>query len=195
MKRAPLASLVAVLLAQAAAHATLVFGELTVAPDPPRAGTAFAVTVTLEDPTLAPLEDAIVILEFRPLAADASGADPSSAAAPALRDVRLAEVTPAVYRGEVSLPTTGSYEVRVRDRTFSFEEAAATVIVAVGGAPVAAVPFVLPPTQVGPRGLATWLVWLIGVPVLAGAVVTALVLWSGRGDRAKDSGTAQGPRT
>lgn len=188
MTRSLLALAVAALLGHATAHATLVFGELAFAPDPIVPGTSFAVSMTLEDPTLTPVEDAIVSLEFRPL--DASSAPlPADAEPPPLRDVRLIETAPAVYTGEVDLPSPGSYQVRVRDRTFQWEEATASVVVVVDDRPLGVLPFVLPPTQVGPRGLTTWLLWLIGVPLVAGAVVTVLVLTSNRGG---GSGSAPG---
>jgi hypothetical protein len=178
--RALLALVAATLLGYASAHATLVFGEVVFAPDPVVPGRPFTVSVTLEDPTLTPVEDAIVSLEFRPL--DAGNAPlPDGTEVPPLRDVRLVETDPAVYTAEVDLPAPGGYQVRVRDRTFQWEEATASVVVVVDDRPLGAVPFVLPPTQVGPRGLTTWLLWLIGVPLVAGAVVTVLVLTSNRG--------------
>ena len=182
LTRSLLALAVGALLGHTTAHATLVFGELTFAPDPIVPGSPFAVSVTLEDPTLTPVEDAIVSLEFRPM--DAGGAPLAADAElpPPLRDVRLVETAPAVYVADVDLPAPGSYLVRVRDRTFQWEEATASVVLIVDERPLGVLPFVLPPTQVGPRGLTTWLLWLIGVPLVAGAVVTVLVLTSNRGD-------------
>jgi hypothetical protein len=168
-------------LGHAAAHATLVFGEITFDPDPIVPGVPFTVTVTLEDPTLTPVEDAIVSLEFRPMAPGSAPLPVDGELTPPLRELRLVETAPAVYGGDVDLPADGSYQVLVRDRTFQWEEANASVVVAVDDRPVGVLPFVLPPTQVGPRGLATWLLWLIGVPLVAGAVVTVLVLTSNRG--------------
>jgi len=184
-----LALAVAVLLGHATAHATLVFGEVVFAPDPIVPGAPFAVSITLEDPTLTPVEDAIVSLEFRPLDAHAAPLPADAELPPPLRDVRLIETAPAVYTAEVDLPAPGSYLVRVRDQTFQWEEATASMVVVVDARPLGVLPFVLPPTQVGPRGLTTWLLWLIGVPLVAGAVVTVLVLTSNRGD---GSGTAAG---
>lgn len=193
MTRSLLALAAAALLGHAAAHATLVFGELTFAPDPIAPGAPFSVSVTLEDPTLTPVEDAIVSLEFRPMD---PGAEPLPADAelpPPLRDVRLIEAAPAVYVGDVDLPAAGRYLVRVRDRTFQWEEATASVVLIVDERPLGVLPFVLPPTQVGPRGLTTWLLWLIGVPLVAGGVVTVLVLTSNRGEGGRGkSGDAVG---
>lgn len=182
MTRSLCALAVAVLLGHATAHATLVFGELVFAPDPIVPGTAFVVSMALEDPTLTPVEDAIVSLEFRPLTGSDASLPDGAELPPPLRDVRLIETAPAVYTAEIDLPSPGSYQVRVRDQTFQWEEATASVVVVVDDRTLGVLPFVLPPTQVGPRGLTTWLLWLIGVPLVAGAVVTVLVLTSNRGD-------------
>ena len=176
MTRALVTLTFAALLGHATAHATLVFGELAFAPDPVVPGRPFAISMTLEDPTLTPVEDAIVSLEFRPIDADAAPPPADGELPPPLRDVRLVETAPAVYTAEVELPDPGRYQVRVRDQTFQWEEATASLVVVVDERPLGALPFVLPPTQVGPRGLTTWLLWLIGVPLVAGAVVTVLVL-------------------
>jgi len=164
------------------AHATLVFGVVTVAPDPPAAGHPFELTLSLEDPSLAPVEDAVVYVEFRPF--DAAPLPGASTEAPELPPpllaTRLVEGAPAVYRAEVMLPAGGTYQVLIRDQTFAWEEANASVVVALGGDAVGRVPFILPPTQVAPRSLWTWLLWLVGLPLVAGAVVTVLVLTSSK---------------
>jgi hypothetical protein len=164
------------------AHATLVFGVVRVAPDPPAPGEAFTLTLTLEDPSLTPVEDAIVFVELRPMpAADAPLPTASTEAPdlpPPLRSERLIEVAPAVYQTEISLPNGDSYHLLVRDQTFQWEEANASVVLPLLGRPVGDLPFILPPTQVAPQSLWTWIVWLVGLPLLAGVVVTLLVLRS-----------------
>ena len=164
------------------AHATLVFGVVRVAPDPPAPGEAFTLTLTLEDPSLTPVEDAIVFVELRPMPAldaqlPAASTEPPDLPAP-LRSERLVEVAPAVYQTEISLPDGDSYHLLVRDQTFQWEEANASVILPLLGRAVGDLPFILPPTQVAPRSLWTWIVWLVGLPLLAGVVVTLLVLRS-----------------
>lgn len=176
-------ALVLVLLVGAAhAHATLVFGTVRVEPDPPPPGTAFTLTLTLEDPALAPVEDAIVFVEARPMPAAGEALPSPSTEAPALppplRTERLIEVAPAVYRAEFALPDGDAYHLLVRDQTFQWEEANASVVLPLLGSPVGELPFILPPTQVAPRNLWTWIVWLVGLPLLAGIVVTLLVLRS-----------------
>jgi hypothetical protein len=181
--RGTVAVALALLLGVAWGHATLVFGIVTVAPDPPVAGRPFELTLTLEDPSLTPVEDAIVFVEFRPF--DAAPVPSPSVEAPdlppPLLSVRLVEGDPAVYQGEFVLPEAGTYQVLIRDQTFVWEEANASVVVAVDAEAVGRLPFILPPTQVAPRSLWTWLLWLVGVPLVAGAVVTVLVLTSSRG--------------
>lgn len=176
------AAIVAATLASAAAHATLVFGVIRLDPDPPPAGAPFRVEITLEDPSLAPVEDAVVFVELRPM--PEGDLPPAATAAPdlppPLQAIRLLETGPASYRGELGVPAPGRYHLLVRDQTFAWEEANASVVLAVGAAPVGDLPFILPPTQVAPRSLWTWILWLVGLPLAAGAVVTVLVLRSGR---------------
>ena len=95
------------------------------------------------------------------------------------------EIEPGVYRSSLPLPDGGDYEALMRDRTFRQEEARVTLPLTVGDAPLEAVRFVFPPTAIGPnRSITTWLIWLIGLPVVAGIVVTVLVLTGGRKIRA-----------
>jgi hypothetical protein len=175
------------------AHATLVFGTVSIDPDPPPPGASFALTLTLEDPALAPVEDAVVFVEVRPMpSGDAALPSPSTEAPalpPPLRAERLVEVAPAMYRAEFTLPDGDSYHLLVRDQTFQWEEANASVVLPLLGRPVGELPFILPPTQVAPRSLWTWIVWLVGLPLLAGVVVTLLVLRS-RPAAAKPEGGA-----
>jgi hypothetical protein len=183
----------AALVAGAAlAHATLVFGTVTTDPSPPPAGEPFTVRLEMRDPVDAPVEDAVVFVEARP-AMDADG----DATGEAIASDRFAEVDPGVYRTDLVLPEPGPWTLLFRDQTFRQEEARATVTLRVG-ADVAAEPvsFIFPPTATGPTSLTTWLVWLIGLPLVAGAVVTVIVLRSGRADGAStddDEDGAQRP--
>jgi hypothetical protein len=192
-RRNALAALVAPLLAVAAAHATLVLGELTVVPDPPRPNVPFEVAITLVDPSLAPVEQAVVAIELRRHDPATEPLPAASTEAPELDVPKLAlslrEVAPARYVGELTLPEGGLFHLLVRDTTFQWEEANASLLLEVGGAPVGTLPFILPPTAIGPRSLWTWLLWLVGLPVLAGIVVTILVLTSKPGAAAKPAGT------
>jgi hypothetical protein len=176
--RALLALCAATLVGTAAAHATLVLGELTVTPDPPRPGEPFELAITLVDPSLAPVEAAVLAVELRRHDVTTEGL-PSATSAPDLApEVALAlrEGEPARYVGTLTLPSAGVFHVLVRDTTFQWEEANASMLLEIGAAPVGTLPFILPPTAIGPRSLWTWLLWLVGLPVVAGLVVTILVL-------------------
>jgi hypothetical protein len=178
---------VALLLALAGhawAHATLVLGDVQVTPDPPVAGEPFRIAVTLVDPSMAPVEDAVVRVEVRPHRAETEALPAASTEAPDLSDPtlerELVETAGGRYEADLVLERGALYHLLIRDQTFEWEEANASVLLEVGGAPVGTLPFILPPTAIGPRSLWTWLIWLIGLPVVAGLVVTVLVLTSGR---------------
>lgn len=168
------------------AHATLVIGKLSVAPDPPVAGERLRIDLTLEDTLLTPVEKARVRVELRALDRDGPpvpesvvGTEASEflAVTPDEASGQFAEgAAEGSYRGTLRAPAAGTYTLSVRDTTFLNEEAIANVPLEVGGAVNGAIPFVLPPTPVAPRSLSTWLIWLVGIPLVVGAGVTVLVL-------------------
>jgi hypothetical protein len=163
--------------AWAGAHATLVFGTVTTDPAPPRTADPVAIELEMRDPVDAPVEDAVVFVE----ATAPSGAVTESD--------RFAEPEPGVYRTEMALPETGEWTLLFRDQTFRQEEAQATLTLAVGpDGQREPLSFIFPPTATGPTALTTWLVWLIGLPLVAGVVVTVIVLRGGRGEEAAGAG-------
>jgi len=167
--------------AAALAHATIVFGTVTSEPAPVRADQPTALLLEMRDPVDAPVEDAVVFVEARP---------PGDG--PLLESDRFAEIRPGVYRTEVVLPEQGEWTLRFRDQTFRQEEAEATITMSVGqDGDTESRSFIFPPTATGPTGLTTWLVWLIGLPLVAGLVVTVMVLRGGQG--APDAGAEDGP--
>lgn len=159
--------------AWASAHATLVFGTVTTDPAPPRAAEPVAIVLEMRDPVDAPVEDAVVFVE-------------ATAPSGAVRESdRFAEPEPGVYRTELTLPESGEWTLLFSDQTFRQEEARATLTLAVGPDGLREpLSFIFPPTATGPTALTTWLAWLIGLPLLAGAVVTVMVLRGGRGEDA-----------
>lgn len=156
------------------AHANLVLGSLGSDPAAPRPGEPFTLRLELVDPTQVPVEDAWVLAEFRPEGAP-EGAEPVSA--------RFEESeTAGVYQTQVTLPDRGAYTLLLRDQSFRQEEAQAELTFNVGRETKPENrSFVFPPTATGPQSLTVWLAWLIGLPLLAAAVVTVLVLTRGRG--------------
>ena len=154
----------------AAAHATLVLGQLEVIPARPTAAAPFNLQLTLTDPTQVPVQDAVVFAELRP------EAQPD--AAPIRAD--FSETDAGVYRAETDLPRAGAYEVVLRDQTYRQEEATARLESPLRvGAPNEPQGFVFPPTATGAAGWRTWLLWLVGLPVVAALLVTVLVLTRG----------------
>jgi len=164
-------ALLATLPVPAGAHATLVLGRFTSNPDPPAAASPAALTIHLEDPSGTPIEDAKVLADLQP-AAEETGAPVT---------IRFNEVAdpPGTYRSSFTPTKGGTYTITVRDQTYGQEEARAHLSLEVGGDPNGDIPFVLPPTATGPRSLGTWLVWLIGIPLAAGLLVTVLVMRGG----------------
>lgn len=170
----------------AGAHATLVIGNLEVSPDPPVPGTPLTITLRLEDTLLTPVEKAFVRVELRdldpsaptvPESAIGSEASEFLSITPDVTSERFTETeVKGTYRGVVETPHDGEYTLSVRDTTFLNEEAIANVRLVVGGKPNGAIAFVLPPTPTQPKSLSTWLIWLIGIPLVVGVVTTVLVL-------------------
>ena len=177
LARTALVCLAACAVSAAAAHATIVFGTLTPTPNPPDAGEPLAFELTLDDPTGTPVEDAVVRAELSPAAPDDALGDagPADLAAPVV-EASFDEVRPGLYRAELAAPAEGLYRILLRDRTFRQEEATQIVSMRIGaGAAIEPIDFLFPPTATG-GSLGTWLLWLVAIPLLAGIVVTVLVL-------------------
>lgn len=164
----------------ALAHATLVLGTVTTAPTQPAAGAPFTLAVRLLDLTQVPVEDARVLAEFRRPGEET----PVSA--------RFEETeTAGVYETTLALPREDDYTLLLRDQTFRREEAQATLSFPVGRVPAQPLEFVFPPTATG--GVWTWIGFLVGLPLLAAGVVTALVLLrGGKGGAATSEEAASG---
>ena len=152
------------------AHATLVLGTLTAEPSAPEAGEAFALSLAMTDPTGLPIEDAIITVEF-----EKSGLETVSAP---LEETNLK----GVYEASVTLPEAGDYALVLRDQTFRQEEARVSLEVTLGEDPLFTEgenSVIFPPTATAStRSLWSWLIWVIALPVVAGIVVTVLVLRS-----------------
>ena len=152
-------------LSSVAAHAFFVTGVVSTAPAPAVAGEAFTLQVGMEDPTGTPVQDAVLMAEFS-------------------KDGEVVKVTlpesetPGVYTSSVTLPEAGLYQLLLRDQTFKQEEARATLEFVLGPDMPSSIAFIFPPTQTGSSNLSTWLIYVIGIPVVAGIIVTILVLRS-----------------
>jgi hypothetical protein len=152
------------------AHPTVVLGTLESEPRTPAPGEPFTLHMVLEDPTRAPIEFAYVFTEFRPFGAPE--------AEPVVAEFKELEEPAGHYVTTLSLTEAGTYQLILRDQTYRQEETSATLTFVVGeGENPERFDFLFPPTAVG-EGLWSWLVWLVGIPLVAGAIVTILVLTS-----------------
>lgn len=172
-------------LSTALAHATLVLGTASFGALPPASGTGTELRVQLHDPSLVEVEDAIVFVELSPVG--------WSGPTPLVSTDRLAETEPGVYLTALPALGAGEYQMRVVDRTFRQEEAIAEVVVTLDDGASGTVAFVLPPTATSQQDLLSWLVWVIGLPLLAGVIVTVLVLRSGARSGAEGTGPGTEP--
>jgi hypothetical protein len=176
LRRALLTLALTLLTAEAWAHATIVFGTVTSEPTPPTPDRVTTLRLEMVDPVDAPVEDALVFVE----------ATPPSGGEPIVSD-RFAEPEAGLYQIDLALTEPGAWTLLFRDQTFRQEEARATLQVVVGeGGTREPLSFIFPPTATGPQGIGTWLLWLIGLPVAAGAIVTIMVLRGGQPDPAAE---------
>lgn len=181
----------------ALAHATLVFGELTVAAEPPDPVAGFTMQLHIMDPVRTPIEDAIVAAEFRLMTDEEMAAREAvdTGEAPTAEEVEAGEVEVDIPEGDwhifelietgpggnyaatITLPEAGYYQVIMRDTTYPQEDAVAEILLNLDGETVFGAPlFIFPPTDIGGASLGTWLVWLVALPVVAGVIVTISVL-------------------
>ncbi len=189
--------LLALPLQHASAHATLVFGELTTSDPQPDPSTGFTLHLHMMDPVRTPIEDAEVAAEFRLLdeAELARRLADAPAEAPTARQVEDGEVEVDIpegdwlvfpmqetgpggnYAAEPELPAPGTYQVIMRDTTYPQEDAVAELLLTFDGETAfESSLFIFPPTDIGGASLGTWLIWLIAIPLVAGVIVTAVVL-------------------
>lgn len=148
------------------AHAFFVTGNITTTPTPAPIGEEFILQIQMTDPSGAPVEDAVVKAEF------SKGSHSSS-------HEFFPSGVPGLYSAKVTLPEEGAYKLKLLDTTFGTEVGNATeanIEFTLGAGQPDSTAFIFPPTQTGSNNLSTWLIWVIGIPVLAGIIVTVLVL-------------------
>lgn len=169
-------ALIAIMLVtpQVKAHATIVLGRLNSEPTTPLVNESFTLTLEMLDPSQVAVEDAIVFAEFN-LRGDTTQLEFTQTE------------TPGIYQTQGVLASSGEYQLIMRDQTFRQEEARANLSFFVttqsdSQTNEASIAFVFPPTATGSNNITTWLIWLIGIPILAGIVVTVVVLLNPRKD-------------
>jgi hypothetical protein len=150
------------LITLVSAHAFIVTGSLITIPSPAQVNQPFMLQLDMHDPNLVPVEDAVVLAEF----SQEGQAQPLQFA--------FTQIEPGLYNADVTLPNEGTYTLLLRDQTYQQEEARATLQFTLGSTDT--ISFIFPPTRTSSNNLQTWLIWVIGLPVLAGIIVTVLVL-------------------
>ncbi len=156
-------------LAIALAHATIVIVTLTIDPLTPKVNEPFQFSVFLETPLQVPVEDAILILE----------AKPKDGVTTEVTRIQLAEdaESPGTYRGELTPNKEGPWDFFFRDQTYKAEEANQHIEVLVGEENFADIEFIFPPTAIqSSNSWRTWLIWLVGLPLVAAIILTVFVL-------------------
>lgn len=151
-------------LSVALAHASIVIVTLTITPNKFEAQQDFQIKLYLEDLLKTPIEDAVILVEATP---ESSSVQPIIA--------NLKEELAGSYQATLNLPREGKWELFFRDQTFKQEEATATATIDVGKENPE-IEFIFPPTKVSSSNLWIWLIWVIGLPIIAGIIVTVLVL-------------------
>lgn len=175
-------ALLLALSATAAGHAGLLIADLELDPDPPAAGAPVELTLALEDRNGQAVPDAVIEVSARPVDREPADSEPAESAQAEREGVEPAALreasTPGTYRTTLVLPEAGAWRLRFVDRTLPDESSEASVTVSVGAEadPSGAIAFLFPPSGQEPPGASTWLAWLVGLPLLAAAVVTVLVL-------------------
>ena len=176
-------------LGTASAHGTLVRGALTLDPDPPRAGRPMVLSIELAKTNNDPVEGAELVAELKPAAARGPGAPAGPSASAGTRTFPLQEYREpyGTYRAELTAPPAGSYTLTVHDRTEPGEDTTAAVPVRIGGDVANGdLGFTFPGGAGSSHPLATWLIWLVGVPLAVGIVVTVLMRRAGRAEAPPD---------
>jgi hypothetical protein len=173
----PLTLFLSLLPSYISAHAFFVTGEITTTPTPAPVGEEFILQINMTDPSGAPVEDAVVAAEF-------------SKDGETHRFEFLDSGVPGLYSANITLPSEGTYSLLLRDTTYQQEEAKATIEFTLGAGQPDSIAFIFPPTQTGSNNLSTWLIWVIGIPVLAGIVVTVLVLLNTK-DKSEEAETKE----
>jgi len=165
-------------VAIAFAHATIVIVTLTLEPLTPNVNEPLAFSLYLETPLQVPVEDAILILE----------AKPKDGQTTEVTRVNLAEDSenPGTYRGEIIPTKEGAWDFFFRDQTYKAEEANQHIEVLVGQENFPDIEFIFPPTAIeSGNSWRTWLIWLVGLPLVAAIILTVFVLTSSREDTQK----------
>lgn len=166
------------LLCFASAHQSLLFAHVTTRPAMPVAGEAFELRVHLTDSSHREVSDVNLVAQVDDDAETAVDEQAEDGTLPdralALAEPLIAEPGSGEYRGRIAARPQGVYRLTLVEVVDGESESSAAGNLGVGGSSAVDLQLLLPPS--GEGGLGTWLVWLVGLPLLAGLLVTVLVL-------------------
>ncbi|MEX2534207.1 MAG: hypothetical protein WD273_01290 [Trueperaceae bacterium] len=174
------------LLSSCAAYPEVLFARLSSTPTVPQPGEPFALEVMLTDSDgeevvgltlVARVVEAYAEVAVDPGANDA-GSDAQESEYPEAR--LLGSARQGVYQGELGPLPAGSYRISLVEPAADREAATASGVLTLDGSTPVELALVLPASG---GGLGSWVVWLVGLPLLAAVLVTLLLL-TARKDRA-----------
>jgi hypothetical protein len=171
----PVVLLIALFLAgSAAAHQSLLFAHVRTRPAAPPAGEPFELLVHLTDSSHRDVTGVELVARVAHVAVAGADEGAGGAQEPAGATRLSAEPGSGRYRALVPARPAGEYRLTLEEIVDGQSETSASTQIVVGGEAPVEMQLVLPPS--GRSGLGTWLVWLVGLPLLAGLLVTLLVL-------------------
>ncbi len=162
----------------ALAHATIVIVTLSLNPLTPQVNETLDFSVYMETPLQVPVEDAIIFVE----------AKPKDGITTEVTRIQLTEdrENPGTYRGNITPNKEGAWDFFFRDQTYKAEEANQHIEVLVGKENFSDIEFIFPPTAIESRNSwRTWLIWLVGLPLVAAIILTVFVLTGSKNDTKK----------
>jgi hypothetical protein len=164
------------LIGSAAAHQELLFARITTDPPVPAPGEPFDLQVLLSDSSGRQLAGASLAARIGEAGSGGSGRSTEGGAAPAGAVPLRAEPGRDVYRATVEPLPAGDHDLTLMELAGGGVESAARGRISVGAAQVD-LELVLPASN--SRGLGSWLLWLVGLPLLAGVLIVLLLLTGG----------------
>lgn len=186
-------SLLLLIQGQALGHPQILFANVSTEPAAPQAAEPFTIRVELHDSSGRAVTDLELALMIHQPGSEITVAEGDSAAeiddglegddgldgnGDVVAEVPLGSAGESgVYRAEVPALPAGDYPFRLAEVVNGNIESNAVGELPVGGEESVMLELLMPPVS---AGFGAWLVWLVGLPLLAGLLVTILVLTNRR---------------
>lgn len=173
---APLLLMALLWTGMAQAHEELLFAQISSSPPAPVANEPFELQVRLTESSGRPVTDVNLVASLRESVEES--ADETAAQGEISGGIRLRAAAAGNYTGRMDAVAEGVYQLSLVEVVGGRTEASGSVLVEIGSDNPLEGELLLPPS--GGSGFGSWLVWLVGLPLLAGLLVTLLV-FTGRG--------------